>query len=108
MTELLETAIFDTAPSAQDGPARNAPGANGRDTTLLRLVAVDKTYSTGAIDVPALRDVDLVVAEGDYVAIMGPSGSGKSTLMHILGCLDVPTSGSYELAGVDVSGMDET
>jgi putative ABC transport system ATP-binding protein len=54
-----------------------------------------------------LRDIDLDIREGELVAIVGPSGSGKSTLMHILGCLDVPTEGSYELAGVDVASMDE-
>ncbi len=74
---------------------------------LLRLRGVRKTYSTGAVEVEALRGVDLDVAEGDYLAVMGPSGSGKSTLMHILGCLDVPSQGTYELAGADVSGLNE-
>jgi putative ABC transport system ATP-binding protein len=68
---------------------------------------IRKTYATGSLEVAALRGVDLDVEEGDYVAVMGPSGSGKSTLMHILGCLDGPTSGTYELAGVDVSEMTE-
>ena len=74
---------------------------------ILDLEGVGKTYRTGALSVEALRGVTLSIHEGDYVAIMGPSGSGKSTLMHILGCLDVPTSGRYSLAGEDVSGLTE-
>jgi putative ABC transport system ATP-binding protein len=73
----------------------------------LKMVDVHKTYSTGLVEVEALRGIDLEVEEGNYVAIMGPSGSGKSTLMHIIGCLDTPTSGSYELDGIDVSSMTE-
>ena len=69
-------------------------------------MAVVKAYGEGAAAVQALRGVDLEVAEGGYIAIMGPSGSGKSTLMHILGCLDAPTSGQYFLRGEEVSGLD--
>lgn len=67
-----------------------------------------KVYRTGSISVAALRGVTLTIDEGEYVAVIGPSGSGKSTLMHILGCLDIPTSGAYQLAGEDVSHMSET
>ena len=74
---------------------------------MIDLHDVTKTYQTGSLSVQALRGVTLTIAPGEYVAIMGPSGSGKSTLMHILGCLDVPTTGSYRLAGEDVSGMNE-
>jgi len=76
-------------------------------STTLDLREVCKTYSAGHLEVQALRGVTLQVQEGEYVALTGPSGSGKSTLMHILGCLDIPTSGMYELAGTDVSAMSE-
>jgi putative ABC transport system ATP-binding protein len=72
---------------------------------LLEARAIEKTYRLGQVDVRALRGVDLEVARGEYVAIMGPSGSGKSTLMHILGCLDTASSGTYRLDETDVSGL---
>jgi putative ABC transport system ATP-binding protein len=72
---------------------------------LIELGGIWKTYDTGEVAVDALRGIDLVVERGEYVAIMGPSGSGKSTLMHILGCLDSPTKGSYKLDGEEVSHL---
>ncbi len=74
-------------------------------TPLVRLTGVWKTYDTGEVQVDALRGIDLTIASGGYVAIMGPSGSGKSTLMHILGCLDTPTRGSYLLDGEEVASL---
>jgi putative ABC transport system ATP-binding protein len=74
---------------------------------VLSLRDVTKVYRNGSLEVAALRGVTLDVQPGEYVAVMGPSGSGKSTLMHIIGCLDVPTAGSYHLAGEDVSSMSE-
>ena len=66
-----------------------------------------KTYQVGTVEVHALRGVSLAIQQGDWVAIMGASGSGKTTLMNILGCLDIPTSGSYLLDGIDVSSLDD-
>jgi putative ABC transport system ATP-binding protein len=74
---------------------------------VIEATDVWKTYRTGTLEVDALRGVSFTIEAGEYVAVMGPSGSGKSTLMHILGCLDVPTSGSFLLAGDDASTMTE-
>ncbi|HVC04182.1 MAG TPA: ABC transporter ATP-binding protein [Candidatus Acidoferrales bacterium] len=74
---------------------------------IIRLVDVTKIYGEGDATVRAVDGVSLRVQEGEFVAVMGPSGSGKSTLMHILGCLDVPTSGEYLFAGEDVASMNE-
>jgi putative ABC transport system ATP-binding protein len=74
---------------------------------VIQVKDVFKTYELGGIAVRALRGVSVDIDRGEYVAIMGPSGSGKSTLMHMLGCLDMPTSGTYSINGVDVRGLDE-
>ncbi len=74
---------------------------------LIRLVGVHKIYRVGAIDVPALRGIDLCIHSGEYVAIMGPSGSGKSTLMNLIGCLDTVTEGEYYLGGENVSDLTD-
>ena len=76
-------------------------------TPVIELIDVNKVYATGALEVTALRDVSLRIDENEFVAVIGPSGSGKSTLMNILGCLDVPTSGIFRLAGHDVQAFDE-
>jgi putative ABC transport system ATP-binding protein len=72
---------------------------------LISAEGLEKTYRLGQVDVQALQGVDVEIAAGEYVAITGPSGSGKSTLMHILGCLDSPSSGTYRLDGEDVSTL---
>jgi putative ABC transport system ATP-binding protein len=72
---------------------------------MIELDGVTKIYGNGSVKVRALGPVDLVIEEGDLVAIMGPSGSGKSTMMNILGCLDVPSDGRYTLDGIDVSKL---
>ena len=75
--------------------------------TLIRFEKISRRYQMGAETIHALREVSLEIKRGQYVAIMGPSGPGKSTMMTIIGCLDTPTSGQYELNGIQVSEMDD-
>jgi len=75
--------------------------------SLIQMDDIAKVYSLGEVEVHALRGVSLSVEAGEFLAITGPSGSGKSTLMHIIGCLDVPSSGTYTLDGVEVSSMTD-
>src|SRR5262245_22706405 len=85
----------------------NGSGYTPNEHSMLCLRGVHKTYVMGDQEVQALDGLDLDIFPGEFVAIMGPSGSGKSTLMHIIGCLDIPTAGSYRFDGTEVSDMDE-
>jgi putative ABC transport system ATP-binding protein len=90
----------EIAPAVGAGP--------GSRTAVVRLHDVTKTYGEGEAAVQALRGVSLEILGGDHVAIMGASGSGKSTLMNIVGCLDIPTTGVFELDGIDAGSLDES
>ena len=74
---------------------------------LISLRHIERAYHKGALNIAALHDIDIEIAEGEFLAIMGPSGSGKSTLLHLLGCLDRPTGGAYHLDGVDVTTLND-
>ncbi|MCX8130108.1 MAG: ABC transporter ATP-binding protein [Clostridia bacterium] len=74
---------------------------------MIKMQDLGKIYKNGKIEVEALKKVNLSISKGEFVSIMGPSGSGKSTLMNIVGCLDRSTSGSYELDGVNISGLND-
>ena len=76
-------------------------------STVIKLSNITKIYHVGSEDVHALENVSLEIHRNEYVAIMGPSGSGKSTMMNIIGCLDTPTSGLYELNQINVSEMND-
>ncbi|WP_291377784.1 ABC transporter ATP-binding protein [Demequina sp.] len=82
--------------------------ATASDDRVLVLDGIERTYTTGDVEVPALSDVHLTVRRGEYVSVVGPSGSGKSTLLNILGLLDRPTAGSYHFEGLEVADLDET
>jgi len=74
---------------------------------VIKTKKLSRIFKNGEIEVHALTDVDMVIEEGEFVAIMGASGSGKSTLLHIIGCLDRPTSGEYDLDGVRINELDK-
>ncbi|WP_295043851.1 ATP-binding cassette domain-containing protein, partial [uncultured Paracoccus sp.] len=76
------------------------------DQPIIHLSGIGRSYPQGDGDLTVLRDVDLTIRQGEYVAIMGASGSGKTTLMNILGCLDRPSTGTYLFAGQDTGGLD--
>src|SRR5512140_346609 len=83
----------------------NGDGLGNGNGTIIRMAEIRKVYDTGKVTVEALKGIDLEIAKGEMVAIVGPSGSGKSTLMNLIGCLDTPTSGNYSLGGQNVSGV---
>jgi putative ABC transport system ATP-binding protein len=78
-----------------------------KDAPILVMERLCKSYQLGTVELKVLRDIELTINNGDYVAIMGPSGSGKSTLLNMIGCLDRPTSGDYWLGGQNVSLLDD-
>jgi putative ABC transport system ATP-binding protein len=77
------------------------------DESILVFDKLCKNYQLGAVELKVLREIDLVIKKGDYIAVMGPSGSGKSTLLNLIGCLDRPSAGKYYLGGQDVSTLDD-
>ena len=84
-----------------------SPEKRNNQMSLLKLVNVSKTYLPDSHAVEALKKTNLEIKKKDFIAIMGPSGSGKSTLMHLIGCLDIPTSGKVIFEGKDVSSLSE-
>lgn len=74
---------------------------------MIKIEKITKTYRLGEVNVPILKEIDLSIEEGEYVAIMGVSGSGKSTLMNIIGCLDHPTPGNYFLEGRNLASLND-
>ncbi|MCU0477284.1 MAG: ABC transporter ATP-binding protein [Chloroflexi bacterium] len=97
----------EAAPVAPPDPAAAGAWLPEDGTPVISLRGITRIYSSGRLEVEALRGIDLDVFPGDFIAIVGPSGSGKSTLMNIIGCLDRPTAGTYVLAGTEVETLDD-
>jgi putative ABC transport system ATP-binding protein len=86
-------------------PESTSGDAAADKANVVRMRGISKIYNTGKIKVEALLDIDLDIMDGEFLSVVGPSGSGKSTLMNLIGCLDTPTSGTYDLRGESVAGM---
>jgi putative ABC transport system ATP-binding protein len=97
--------MSETPANGERSAAPKAGGGNADRGEVIHMEAIRKVYDTGKVRVEALRGIDLRIGPREFVAIVGPSGSGKSTLMNLIGCLDTPTSGTYELRGKAVSGL---
>ena len=100
------TASHVSAPATASSPSANGASVSHVKEPVVELRGVSRTFGTEP-PVEALRDVDLTVFRGDWLAIVGPSGSGKSTLLHILGCLDRPTAGTYLVDGIDAASLSD-
>lgn len=96
---------MEATDALRTAPAPAPPEATPVPEAIIELTGITRVYDTGAVQVKALKGIDLTIARGDFVAVMGASGSGKSTLMNIVGCLDRPTEGRYLLNGEDVSTL---
>src|SRR5690242_14307516 len=113
----MSTAMTKEAATNQPGPPLGTEAgpmlrlvsmsSDAAEAPVIRMRGITKIYRMGDTELYALRDIDLDIRRREFVGLMGPSGSGKSTLMNIIGCLDQPTSGTYELDGIETSTLSD-